>query len=220
MYEQQYKFAIEGITPLLMHWDNIEWADLIEAKRSQIKKEDKKLFKAGDDRCPPSTWKGSVYTDGTHIAIPNDLLRSCLMRGAAKVELKGKETFKRLSQSGIWFEDLFYPLVVNGKLIKIADVEAIEGVFSEHVAAVKALGFQLLAKRAVIGTNKHVRVRPQFREWATEGILTVVDEQVTFDVLKEIWRIAGLRMGLGDWRPGAPRSPGPYGRFKVELSVV
>ncbi len=220
MYEQQYRFGLEGISPLIMHWDNIEWADRIEEERSRIKKENKGKFKAGDDRCPPDTWKGYTYHDGEHIAIPNDNLRSSLMRAAAKIELKGLETFKRLSQSAILFDDLFIPLQVAGRRVKIADVLAVDGTFTEQAAAVRVFGFQLFAKRAAVGQAKHVRVRPRFDQWALTGTFTVVDDQVTTEILKEMWRITGLHVGLCDWRPGSARSPGPYGRFTTSLATV
>ena len=30
---QKYQLTLTGISPLLMHWDNIEWADLLEEQR-------------------------------------------------------------------------------------------------------------------------------------------------------------------------------------------
>lgn len=220
MYEKRYRFELTGLAPMIMHWDNIEWADQIDAERSRIKSDDKANFKAGDDRCPANTWTGYTYNDGKHIALPNDNLRTCIMRGAAKIELKGKETFKKLSQSGILFEEMFIDMFVDGKQIPFEGVEAIKGTFKQHVDAAKALGFKLLVKRAAIGQAKHVRVRPIFDNWVLKGSFLVVDEQITDKVLKEIWRIAGLQIGLCDWRPGAPRSPGPYGRFSTELTAA
>lgn len=217
MYEQRYEFTLTGLAPMIMHWDNIEWADQMADERSRIKSEDKANFKAGDDRCPPHTWKGYTYNDGTHICLPNDNLRTCIMRGAAKIELKGKETFKKLSQSGILFDDLYIDLFIDGKQIPFKDVEAIDGPFKTHADAVKDLGFKLLVKRAAVGQSKHVRVRPLFENWTLKGSFLVVEEQITNKVLKEIWQKAGLQVGLCDWRPGSPRSPGPYGRFATEL---
>lgn len=31
---RQYSVKLEGLTPLLMHWDNIEWADQMDAWKS------------------------------------------------------------------------------------------------------------------------------------------------------------------------------------------
>ena len=36
------------------------------------------------------------------------------------------------------------------------------------------------------------------------------------DTFEQIADIAGHRIGMGDWRPSAPKVPGPFGRFVVE----
>lgn len=220
MYERKYEFHLEGLSPLIMHWDNIEWADQMEAERTEIKEKDKALFKAGDDRCPPHTWKGYTYNDGRHIVLPNDNLRSCLMKAGARIELKGKKTFKELTQCAILFDDLYIAFQVDGRQIEWPKIQAIKGVFAEQAAAVKALGFMLFVKRAAVGQAKHVRVRPRFDKWSAQGTITVLDEQVTADIVSKLWRIAGLYIGACDWRPGSPRSPGPYGRFKTTIKTV
>ena len=217
MHQKRFNFTLTGLAPIIMHWDNIEWADQMEQERTRIKSEDVALFKAGDDRCPPKTWKGYTYNDGKHVCLPNDNLRSCIMRGAAKVELKGKESFKKLSQSGILFDELYIDLFVDGKQIPFPPIQDIQGPFRDHAEAVKKMGFKLLVKRAVVGQSKHIRVRPMFENWQAVGSFLVVEEQITDEVLNTIWEKSGLQVGLCDWRPGAPRSPGPYGRFATEL---
>lgn len=213
--DRVYKFTITGISPLIMHHDDIEWADKVAAMRTQIKERDKANFSAGDDRCPPDTWKGYCYSDGEHICLPTDNLRTCLMKAGAKVTLKNQETFKKASQSGIVFDNLYAQFLCHGKRIPVAAVNKIAGKFSEHSEAVLKLGFRLLAKRAKVGSAKHVRVRPMFSNWSATGTFLVVDDRITENALQQIWEIAGLRIGVGDWRPDSPQAPGPYGRFSV-----
>ncbi len=217
---RKYRYECTGISPLIMHWDNIEWADAMAVERTAIKEKDKKSFSAGDDRCPAHTWKGCVYDDGANVALPTDNLRSCLMRAAAQIELKGKKTYKELSQAAILFDDEFAAMLVAGKALSHQQIDDVRGTFSEQAAAVKALGFRLYAKRAAIGQAKHVRVRPRFDLWSFSGTFTVADEQVTKDILDKIWNIAGLYKGIGDWRPGARQSPGPYGRFTTKIVLL
>lgn len=217
MHEQRYLFQLQGISPLIMHWDNIEWADAIDEERTRLKTEKQGDFRAGDDRVPPDTWKGYLYHDGQHVAMPNDNLRACLLKAAARVTLKGKKTFKELSQAAILFDEVFVAMTFDGRQIAIADCTKITGPFKDHAEAVKKLGFRLFVKRARVGQAKHIRVRPMFDKWRIEGSVTVIDDQVTERVLREIWRIAGLHIGCCDWRPGAPQSPGPYGRFSTKL---
>ncbi len=217
MYEKRYEFTLTGLAPMIMHWDNIEWADQIKDERERIKEDDKANFKAGDDRCPAFTWKGYTYNDGTHICLPSDNIRSCLIKAAAKVTLSGKESYKKLVASGILLDEMYVDMFVNDKQIPFKGVEAIDGTFKTNADAVKDLGFKLLVKRAAVGQAKHVRVRPLFENWTVKGTFLLVEEQITNKVLKNIWRIAGLNIGLCDWRPGSPKSPGPYGRFSTEL---
>ena len=50
------------------------------------------------------------------------------------------------------------------------------------------------------------------------GTLEVLDtELISLNVLQDIFDAAGLK-GLGDWRPGG-KTPGPFGQFRVKLSV-
>ena len=219
MYKQRYQLTIEGISPLLMHWDNIEWADQLKLKRDDIKKNDKKNFAAGDDRCPPETWKGYTYNDGTHVAMPQDSLRACLMKAGARVILSGKTSYKSLTQSGILFDDEFLAFQHSGKPLAWSDIQAIEGNFVAQTEGAKKLGFRLFIKRAKVNQAKHVRVRPRFDTWGISGTFLVVDKQLTTETLQQIWDIAGPYIGLCDWRPGSPQSPGPYGRFKATIQA-
>jgi hypothetical protein len=63
-------------------------------------------------------------------------------------------------------------------------------------------------------------VRPRFDTWACGGTLTVLDEQITTEMLTTILKHAGFYCGLCDWRPGSPTAPGQFGRFDVEVEQV
>jgi hypothetical protein len=220
MQIRKYNVELIGITPLLMHWDNIEWADTIGEKRDQVKRDDKANFAAGDDRCPPDTWKGCLYNDEEFVVVPADNLRTCLVKAGAKVTIQKNETFKKAMASGITFDSVFATFLVNGKRIKFADCMAVKGTFSEQAAAVKKLGFRLMLKRAAVNGKKHVRVRPEFAKWTVETAITVTEDRITDKALRDIWVNAGLYIGLCDWRPDSPKSPGPYGKFSVEVQSV
>src|SRR5882672_3789771 len=88
--------------------------------------------------------------------------------------------------------------------------------FPDQVEGAKALGFSLFVKRARVGNNKHIRVRPRFDDWSTRGELMIIDDQITNDVVASILDISGRLKGLGDWRPSA-KTPGPFGTFKAKI---
>lgn len=134
---------------------------------------------------------------------------------------KNGKTFKSQTQSGMMSVEPFWKLLVGGNPIAWADLEPLkdELKFAEHKAAVRSLGFELLVKRAAVGTSKHIRVRPEFAAgWQAVGSVTVWDEQITDHVLRDIFEYAGQYRGIGDWRPGAPKKPGPYGTFEANIS--
>jgi hypothetical protein len=205
-----------------MHHDNIEWADGMDAWKADPA--NKKTSKAGDDRSPAFRWLGCCYHDGRHLAIPHANIMKSLMEGGAMVPVPGGKngkTFKAQTQSGMMSGQEFWKLLIGGEQIEWRDIESLkdEKSFAAHKAAARELGFDLLVKRAAVGPQKHVRVRPQFAAgWQAVGQVRVWDEQITEAVLADIFEYAGQYKGLGDWRPGAPKKPGPYGMFEAEIS--
>ena len=220
---QKYQVTITGSTPLLMHADNIEWADTMEAWKSDPA--NKKGSKAGDDRTPAWRWIGGLYHDDAHVSIPADNLMRCIMEGGAMVPVPGGrsgKTFKAQTQSGLAVMEPHWALTVGGGvLVPIADVNALlrEEDFAKHREAVKQLGFALFIKRARIGQSKHIRVRARFDAWAAQGTVAVWDEQITERVLCDVLQYAGQYKGLGDWRPGG-KTPGSFGMFSAGVRAV
>lgn len=218
---RQYFVELEGLTPLLMHWDNVDWADQMDAWKADAA--NKKGGKAGDDRSPAFRWIGSVYHDGQTVCISSDNLSRCLMEGGAMVPVpgaRGNKTFKSQTQSGMRVDEMFVPLQVKGKTIDWKSIEALiqEPKFQTHIEVANKLGFKLFLRRASIGQSKHIRVRPRFDTWAIAFSISVWDDQITDDVLKSLFEYAGTYKGLCDWRPGS-KTPGPYGMFKL-VSLV
>jgi hypothetical protein len=213
---------ITGMTPLLMHADNIDWGDLMdEWKKSP---ENKGRSKAGDDRTPPWRWIGCLNYDNPKdgvVTIPSEYIMRSIMGGAAEVPTgKGKKTFKAQSQSGLLCSELHWPLVVNDSTISMKDINdlrLINDSFKEQMEAVEGMGFSLFVKRAKIGQSKHIRVRPRFDNWKISGEITILDRDITEDILLTILTISGQYKGLGDWRPGSP-TPGAFGMFKARIN--
>lgn len=216
---QSYKFTLTGITPLLMHNNNIEARDEIEALRKRMKG-----GKAGDDRSPAQSWKGYLYVsdDTGNVCIPTENLLACLLGGGSKVKVGGKETLKTHSQR-VAFDRLDYDLFVNGKTIAKGDVDDIDGEFSEHANATRDLGFRLHVKPCTVGTSKHIRVRPLFSNWSVSGAFEIEDDDANIlglTPLRDLFNACGRLVGLGDWRPSAPKKPGQYGRFSAVVERV
>lgn len=221
MNARRYEVTIKGVSPLLMHNDNLQWSDVMD----QWKKDpaNKKDGKAGDDRSPAWRWIGNLYTDSGMVCIPSDNLMTMLREGGARCPTgKGQKTFKAQTQSGIVVDQIAWPIVGPMGPIKYGPItELINNAdFQKHELTAEALGFNLFVKRAKIGMAKHIRVRPRFDEWQATGTLTVFDDQITTDVLCDIITVAGAYCGLGDWRPSSPKSPGSFGKFTAEVKEI
>lgn len=215
-----YNVTITGKTPLLMHYDNIEWADFMDEWKDNPA--NKKDSKAGDDRTPSWRWLGCVYHDGNVLGIPSANIMRSLMEGGAMVPVPGGKsgkTFKAQTQSGMMSVAPFWPLTIGKATVAWSDVEAAKDIkkFADHKTLAAELGFSLLVKRAKVGTSKHIRVRPQFAPgWVASGQLAVWDDQLDDRALTQIFEYAGQYKGLGDWRPGG-KTPGPYGMFEATI---
>lgn len=221
---QTYHVKLTGRTPLLLHNDNLEWADHMEAWKNNP--ENKRNSKAGDDRTPAWRWIGACYHDGKVIALPQGNIMRSIMEGGAMVPVPGGrsgKTFKAQTQSGMMSVDPYWALCnEHGQLIDWPSVLALKDIqdFGMHLEAVKDLGFTLNVKRAAIGKSKHIRVRPEFAVgWSCMGQLAVWDAQITETALLSILTYAGQYKGLCDWRPGG-RTPGPYGTFEATLKQI
>lgn len=211
---------LKGKMPLLMHADNIEWADQMEEWKNDP--DNKGKSKAGDDRTPAYRWMGCLNYDDPetgHVTIPAEYIMRCLMAGGASVPVgKGKKTFKEQSQSGIISAEFHWCFFIRGKRIPMLEIRKLTDLtFKEQEEAVRDLGFRLFVKRVGLQGKKHIRVRPQFHNWTASGELMIIDEMITDKVLQSILDIAGRLKGLGDWRPSAPHCPGPFGTFEATI---
>jgi hypothetical protein len=210
-----YRITIKGTQPLLMHWDNLDFAEKL--KKWQMDPANKAKSIAGDDRSPAWAWVGNLYQEGGIVVLPSDNLMTVLREGGAKVSTGKKgATFKRQTQSGLIVNESAWPLLVGGKPVDARQFNALvpgEMEFEKHQEAAAAAGFMLFVKRARIGQAKHVRVRPRFDEWTAVGTISILDDTIKRDTLQMILDHAGMYCGVGDWRPSSPKSPGPFGKF-------
>ncbi len=100
MQTRRYQIELTGVSPLLMHADNIEAADAME--RWQKDPTNKKGSKAGDDRTPAWRWLSCLYVSEGAVVVPSDNLMA-MLRDAGKQCPTGKrmQSFKALA--GRWW---------------------------------------------------------------------------------------------------------------------
>lgn len=214
-------FELTSRTAMLMHADSIDGATKLDKWRKDPANKNQSV--AGDDRCPPWSWHTYVHHDGTFVAMPAQSIMACLRAAGAKMILKGRKTYKEATQSGLLIETEFCDLTIGPDRdvhIAVADIVAMRDEdFPEQMARAKRLGFELDARRARIGTKKHVRVRPKFATWRVSGRIQILTPQdIPVKVLAQLFDLAG-NIGLGDWRPGCS-TPGSFGMFSAKVKEV
>lgn len=216
----RYQVTLAGASPLLMHSDNPNGADMV--KKWSKDPQNRKQSVAGDDRTPSWTWLTYVYHDGKNLCIPTDNIMSMLRDAGTQVPNPNKRgSLKTQTQAGIIADGFGWALQVNGKQIPWSKLEPLfkEPDFEKHEEKAKELGFSLFLKRARISQNKHIRIRPMFENWTVTGNILVFDPQLTHDVIEVLFRQAGFFVGLCDWRPGS-RTPGQFGRFEAAIEKL
>lgn len=214
---KKFQFTLNGFMPLLMHADNIEGSDDLQEWRKQPA--NKGVSVAGDDRSPAWTWQTYCYHDGEHIVMPSENVMVALRQAGAQMILKKQKTFKEITQSGLLISSEGCEFRIDGKQIKWSDIVAMrEKTFSEQAAECRKIGFELFVKRARVGTSKHVRVRPKFKAWTVSGEILVLKQEITGDILQQLFELAG-KAGLCDWRP-AGKTPGPYGQADATVTEI
>ena len=207
---------LKGVTPILMHSDDVLASDELSAFRKDPKNKNSSV--AGDDRSPPWSWHTYCYFANDKLAWPSTAVQVALRNAGKSLILKKQKTFKTMAASGMIPATEFFDFFANGKPITSKEIKYMRDLaFMDQKAACQKLGFDLLVKRAAVGNSKHVRVRPVFGNWSIVGQFHVTSPELTDDILKQLFTIAGSEQGLGDWRPSAPKSPGSYGLFKAKM---
>lgn len=230
--EVRYSIELRGVSPLIMHRDNIEFSSAVSGWQKDP--QNKKTSVAGDDRSPAWTWIGYIYSNGKKgadgkVVLDSDNIMTMLREAGAKMSTgKGKATFKAVTQYGLYINEMSFSFYNNGVEIATDWMNSLigENDFDKHLEAANEHGIELFMKRARIGmgarASKHVRIRPKFNDWMAKGTITVIDPSesgLKKDVLQRILDIAGCQVGLCDWRPSCP-SAGPFGKFVASVTTV
>lgn len=219
MYSEAFDFELVSRMPIISHKDDVMLADDLEEWR---RKQGRTTRKAGDDRSPQWTWITYLYHDQEKVVLPQENLMAALRRAGQLIPHGKGSNLKSLTQSGLVMTTDNCEFFNKGKPVPfgtIAQLYENEKVpFGQHVALARSLGFELLVRRAAVGTSKHVRVRAKFRDWSVRGTVVVLDPVFTPDKMSELFDVCGKLVGLGDWRPSSKKSPGPHGTFTATVA--
>lgn len=187
---------IEGRTPLLMNRMSPEALEGLRTKAKAPKS------KTQASQTPREQAESHVYKtkDGVPY-LPVENLLSCLIAAGVFIRLDGKRqmsTGKSTTVPGLFeIEESWLPLsspAENGTRVPLSwDPDIRQG-------------------RNPNGGEAVCIVRPRFDRWAATLTICVDTEQIDEAKIRELFDIAGKRIGLGDFRP---QRKGIFGKFNV-----
>lgn len=209
-------FRLTGLSPLLMHRDDVDSADELSKWRKDPT--NKSMSVAGDDRYPPWTWAAYLLHDADNLVMPHEYIAACVCKAAASVVRSKQKTFKDIIGSSFLQQGESCEFLVGGKPVPYTPLMtlSLEKDFQKQREKATKYGFELKVQRLRVGTSKHVRVWPCFPQWEVRGVAELRDDSLTADVMASIFNVAG-KIGLGDRRPGSPKAPGRFGVFAASV---
>ena len=152
----------------------------------------KKLDQATDEEIEAWAEYHAYRNQKGKLFVPGENLQQCIVGGGKYQILKGRTTLKKSVATGL--------LVTTEEAILKHDPTEIDLRY-RVVPATK--GRTLVARLKVPGG------------WTTTFSLEYDSDQLQHVQVVKALGDSGSRVGLMDWRPGAPISPGRYGKFKV-----
>lgn len=180
----KFELTLQGTAPLLMHSSRL--SDPLDPAAKAMKKVSGKRTKTDDDHEEMGRLEhaGSLYLNDQGPFVPGENIWRMLQDAAKKHKMGVKV------KEGLLITD-DAPLLYEGP--RTAD-----GLWSDknfvHRASVK------------VGQARVMRTRPQFQNWAVVVTGDYDPAILDFEEIQTIVETAGLRIGLGDWRP-------KFGRF-------
>lgn len=187
-----YNVTIKGTNVMLLH--KYSAASVSEPKT--------RLTTGKDALNYADEWiKGTYLNSKGQVVMPWTNIFACLFDGSKGFK-KGKTFFTRIIYTSLAIADLEPLVLIDGKPITI---EMIRDNGWIHASGAVISGRRIDRVRTAIPAGYEISF----------GILTKPNNILSSDDIKTILENAGLQAGLGDWRPSAPKKPGPYGTFEV-----
>ncbi len=128
----------------------------------------------------------ALYKDEEGIYAPNTWIKSMLVAAAKDFKIKGMVNYSKYFKGGV-----------------IIETEKIRGNLNDSK-------YEIHKCPVVVNRARIMRCRPLFKEgWTLDFDVSIIDPQISPDLLKEVFEAGGMYCGLGDSRP-------EFGRFVVD----
>jgi hypothetical protein len=190
----QVQAKLVGICPLLMHngrLNNPFDPITVALRAATSKNKGKNKTEDGAIEISRIEFNGGLVTDENGApAINQDMLIGCWTAGAKKLK-EGKNL-----PSALWVTNAFFPIEYDGP-------KDAAGLWNDK--AKRFIDF----RRAGVQGSGIMRTRPIFREWSCVVVAEIDETLMDPDRAIECLEQAGMRCGIGDYRPR-------FGRFHLE----
>lgn len=158
----------------------------------------------------PEEWKLTTHLDSDgHVCLMNETIRA-LIHHSSKGEKIGKLFLSKIAPVGIFVPEISYKIEmpINGKYrpITIEDIEKNQ--------------WTLVAPVVIKSGGRVTRYRTCLPAgWRVSLIVSILDPNLSIQVVKDLFEKAGYASGIGCWRPGSPK-PGVYGQFDATVTKL
>lgn len=197
--EREIRVLVRGLAPgLICH--NGRLADSNDELTSRINRLVEKLKASRSEevarQLKAARMLGGLYLDeAQQPVIPVHMLSAAIAKGCSRVDVKKSKLFASAIS-----------VMAPAKIIHDGPEELTELVEDER--------FQLNIG-VKIGTSTVLGTRPIFHRWAAQFNIAYETDVIGKDRVIDVIKAAGRFVGIGDWRPSAPK-PGKHGRFIVQ----
>jgi hypothetical protein len=180
-----YTVKIKGLTPYMQHRMDDQKLEQWEKLRRPIHER----AEVGHEDAVRAEYHCYRNTDG-RCFIPPDQIRGSLIGAGSYVKAKvgGRSKSMKILVAAMF--------MVSPEQILLPDYDAID-------------------KRSAVNRNIKARViiiRPKWTTWEAEFTLSVYEDSISIDAIKQLFEFAGNLVGIGSFRP---TNNGLFGRFEL-----
>ena len=199
------EFTITGISPLILH------AFSPEARAQMLNKQMGKATAGKEKKDPVAKCLASLYTDNTgHPCFPAGGIKAAAVTAANDVDLVKVEMKRAFHVVGTLLKVIAPPL-------EESDMTDCDHQYRDRLKALHSYGGSMHEDMVRLATGVcDISHRPYFPKWSISFTLEFNKRVVTLEQLAGLFNAAGFGVGIGDWRPSAPKSAsGNFGRFRL-----
>jgi len=188
----QYNVTIKGTHTLLLHKYTAATASNPKVRLTTTK----------DSANYADEWVKTTYLNKEgQVIMPWTNLFACMFEGSKGMKI-GKTAVTRIVYTSLAITTQEPLITLDKEPITIDMIKENDWL---HTSGVVITGRRIDRVRAAVPAGYEISF----------GIKPKVNNRLTTEDIGAILDNAGQNAGLGDWRPSAPKKPGPYGTFEV-----